>query len=155
MGVLTPMNSSVCRGKEYVIKFLSFFFTFFFIVAILGATFFVHAERPIKAKDDGPYWTSALSERHGLAVSGKVRAEGNKRAVNYSWHMAFCRLDPWVALGSMSTPTNAELNGSFTERLDQPAINVNILGKLYGTASAWGSDTVGKWFQASVSDTSN
>ena len=131
------------------------FFSFFLIVAILGIVFFGYAEHPIKAKGDGPYWVSALAERNGLAITGKVRAEGNKRAVNYSWYMGFCRLNPWVALGSMSTPTNAELNGEFAEKLKQPAINVNIPGKLHGTASAWGSDTAEKWFEASISDTSN
>lgn len=71
------------------------FFSFFLIVAILGIVFFGYAEHPIKAKGDGPYWVSALAERNGLAITGKVRAEGNKRAVNYSWYMGFCRLNPW------------------------------------------------------------
>ena len=116
MGVLTPMNSSVCRGKECVMKFLSFFS----IAAILGLTFFVYAEYPIKTKSDGPYWVSALCKRNGLNVSGKLRAEGNKRAVNYSWYMSFCRLNPWVALESKSSPIDVQLNGSFAERHDQP-----------------------------------
>ena len=131
------------------------FLNFFFIVAILGVTFFVHAEHPIKTNDDDPYWVSALAERNGLAVKGKVRATGSRRSVNYSWSMAFCRLDPWVPLENEGNPTDVQLNGSFSERLDQPALNVNIPGKLYGTASAWGSASDGLWYHASTSDTSN
>ena len=131
------------------------FLSFFSIVTILGLTFFVYAEYPIKTDKDGPYWVSALCRRNGLAVDGKLRAEGNKRAVNYSWSMTFCRLNPWVALGGKSSSTKGQLNGSFAERHDQPPINVNIPGKLYGSSSAWGSAQNGNWYNASTSDTSN
>lgn len=131
------------------------FLSLFSIAAVLGVVFFVSAEHPVKTKSDGPYTVSALSERQGLAVQGKVKVEGNRRAVNYSWHMSFCRLDPWVPLGSASNPTEVQLNGAFGEKLKQPEINVNIPGKLYGAASAWGSATDDKWYHASVPDTSN
>ena len=131
------------------------FLSLFSIAAILGVVFFVSAEHPIKTERDGPYWVSALAERQGLAVKGKVRAEGSRRAVNYSWSMSFCRLNPWGPLAGASNPTEVQLNGKFAEKLKQPAINVNIPGKLYGAASAWGSATDGKWYYAAVSDTSN
>lgn len=51
MGALIPMNFSDHRGKEDIMRFLSFFS----IVAFLGIAFFVSAEFPVKTNSDAVY----------------------------------------------------------------------------------------------------
>ena len=111
------------------------------LLLCLGLVLFVHASKKPKLKWDGPYYAACVAEIQGASMRGWARVRGTG-AVRNGFYAC--------SMGSLTMPkSGASKNGSFTDKVSYRG---SRQGSIEATASAYGSNRRGHWYNASVSD---